>query len=220
VFIGCQFSLYPMTEAYVSVIMEAINSLDRYGLSRRSSDDLSTFMLGPPDALLEALASTWVAAAASGHHVVMSLTLSRGCPGEPDEPCCRTRLTPSTTNSTSTQNLVDPTAHALERIYKAGTMATPITTYGQYSVYPLGDIGYMDRIMAVIQAAKHEGIFDGAKHFMSRLAGTPADIFCHFYRTFAQPADVDAHLVIQATLSANSPSNNASATTHKGVNHV
>ncbi|TGV49581.1 HMP/thiamine-binding protein, partial [Mesorhizobium sp. M2D.F.Ca.ET.160.01.1.1] len=53
------------------------------------TDDISTLLVGPPEVLFPAMRDLFVAAAKSGKHCVLSAAVSRGCPGEPDDPICR-----------------------------------------------------------------------------------------------------------------------------------
>lgn len=90
-FAGAQVSLYPMTDGFVDVIMLSLDALDPWrDRLRIETDDISTLIVGPPEVLFPALRDFYAAAASSGQHVVLRATLSRGCPGEPDDPICQT----------------------------------------------------------------------------------------------------------------------------------
>ena len=86
-FSGAQISLYPMTDDFVGVILGALGALDpRRDRLRIETDDISTLLVGPPEVLFPAMRDLFVAAAKSGKHCVLSAAVSRGCPGEPDDP--------------------------------------------------------------------------------------------------------------------------------------
>src|SRR5918995_555754 len=88
-FSGAQVALYPMTDDFVGIIVGALNALEPYRRTFRiETDDLSTLLIGPPDQLFPAMRDLFVAAAAPGIHCVLAATVSRGCPGEPDDPIC------------------------------------------------------------------------------------------------------------------------------------
>src|SRR3954453_13547156 len=88
-FSGAQVSLYPMTDNFVGVILSSLGALDPYRSSFRiETDDVSTLLVGPPDQLFPAMRDLFVAAAGRGTHCVLAATVSRGCPGEPDDPIC------------------------------------------------------------------------------------------------------------------------------------
>ena len=76
-FFGARFSLYPMTDRFVPVILHAIEGLRDGGLEVET-DDVSTFLGGPPDAVFGALRRAFARAAGSGEHVVMTVLFSYG----------------------------------------------------------------------------------------------------------------------------------------------
>jgi uncharacterized protein YqgV (UPF0045/DUF77 family) len=76
-FFGARFSLYPMTDRFVPVILHAIQGLRESGLEVET-DDVSTFLGGNQAAVLAALERAFGRAARSGEHVVMTALLSYG----------------------------------------------------------------------------------------------------------------------------------------------
>ncbi len=76
-FFGARFSLYPMTDRYVPVILHAIEGLDKTGLDVET-DDVSTFLGGDQDTVFAALERAFTRAAQGGDHVVMTVLLSYG----------------------------------------------------------------------------------------------------------------------------------------------
>ena len=55
-FFGAQFSLYPMSAGFVADIGRGIAALEAHGqVLRRETDDLSTLLVGPPDAVVQAM---------------------------------------------------------------------------------------------------------------------------------------------------------------------
>ncbi len=90
-FAGAQVSLYPMTDGFVDVILSSLSALDPWRDQLRiETDDISTLIVGPPEVLFPALRDLYARAAETGTHIVLRATLSRGCPGEPDDPICQT----------------------------------------------------------------------------------------------------------------------------------
>jgi len=189
-FIGCQFSLYPMTGDFIPVILNAIKSLDLRTDLRKSSDDLSTFLLGPPEVLFKALEDVFVDAANTGVHVVMNVTFSRGCPGEPDEPCCYPKKKLSTVTAVEWNGL-----------------PRGLHVSAHFTLLPLGESDYMEKIIDEIAAAKKAGVYAGAKHFCSKLSGDVHRVFSYLENAFDRGGFKTAHTVMTVTLSANSPSN-------------
>lgn len=88
-FSGAQISLYPMSNDFIGIILGAIDALDPWrDRLRIETDDLSTLMVGPPEILFPAMRDLFVAAARTGVHCTLHATVSRGCPGEPEDPIC------------------------------------------------------------------------------------------------------------------------------------
>lgn len=76
-FFGARFSLYPMTDRYVPVILEAIKGVRESGLEVET-DDVSTYLGGDRDLVFGALERVFARAARTGVHVVMTVLLSHG----------------------------------------------------------------------------------------------------------------------------------------------
>src|SRR5918999_941824 len=77
--IGVRFSLYPMTDRFVPVILGAVEGLDRLGVEVEV-DDVSTCLLGEEPSLFEALRVAFGRAAASGEHVGLKATCACRAP--------------------------------------------------------------------------------------------------------------------------------------------
>jgi energy-coupling factor transport system substrate-specific component len=188
-FFGARFSLYPMTDRYVAVIEGAIKGLGDTGLEVET-DDVSTFIGGDRDRVFGELTRVFAAAARTGEHVVMTLLLSHGCPGE--------------TYCESTGEIRVP-AQSTTKGDKSG-----VAVSAQWSLYPLGSAGYMDVIYREIDRTKRSGVFAKGAHFISGLRGDLTDVIGAI-RTSFDAASADAgHVVAHATVSANSPSGRSS----------
>jgi len=188
-FFGARFSLYPMTDRYVAVIEGAIKGLGDTGLEVET-DDVSTFIGGDRDRVFGELTRVFAAAARTGEHVVMTLLLSHGCPGE--------------TYCESTGEIRVP-AQPTTKGDKSG-----VAVSAQWSLYPLGSAGYMDLIYREIDRTKRSGVFAKGAHFVSGLRGDLTDVIGAI-RTSFDAASADAgHVVAHATVSANSPSGRSS----------
>ena len=197
-FSGTQFSLYPMTADFVPAIMRGIAALDAYkDRIRRETDDLSTLMVGPPDQVVRAMRDAFIATAGGGGHVVLAGTLSRGCPGESDDPICSAEaivpLKPG-------EALV---ASSVAR-YQPGPLSG-LKTSAQISLYPLGTEAHMARIGACIDFLKAVGVYDKSKHFCTKLKGDAAEVFAAIERSYLDFAPANAHVVLTITVSAGSP---------------
>src|SRR5690606_29597131 len=129
-------------------------ALDPYRPAFRiETDDISTLLVGPPEQLFPAMRDLFVAAAGGGIHCVLAATVSRGCPGEPDDPIC----TPITDLGRA-QPLDERIAAAIDRVAKAP--ATGQAVAAQFSLYPLGNGHHMDEIYGCIEFLKKSGVFE------------------------------------------------------------
>lgn len=199
-FIGAQISLYPMTSDFVGVITNALSALDPWRSQLRiETDDISTLLVGPPEAVLPAIRDLFVAAAKSGVHVTLHATLSRGCPGEPDDPMCHTAaLTGPLAPIDERQRL----AH--DAVADAPVLDTTVSA--QFSLYTLGIDQHMTEIYGCIDFLKASGVFDRAKNFCTRLHGDAGAVMATLEQAFLRFGPPQGHVTIDLTLSANSPS--------------
>ena len=198
-FSGAQISLYPMTDDFVGVILGAIGSLDPWRDNLRvETDDISTLMVGPPEVLFPAMRDLFTAVARTGVHVALHATVSRGCPGEPDDPAC----TPG--------EGIFPAAPLSERIDAARESVAAATPTGQevavqFSLYPLGLGHHMDEIYGCIEFLKSSGTFDRSKNFCTRLRGDSGPVFEALAQAFTAFGAEGTHVALDVTASANSP---------------
>jgi len=183
-FFGARFSLYPMTDRYVAVILDAIEGLRDVGLEVET-DDVSTFIGGDRDRVFGELTRVFSAAARTGEHVVMTVLLSHGCPGE--------------TYCESTGEISVPVLAAKD----AAKSGVPVSA--QWSLYPLGSEGYMDVIYREIDRTKKSGVFGKGAHFVSGLRGDLSDVLGAIRVSFDAACAGAGHVVAHATVSANSP---------------
>jgi uncharacterized protein YqgV (UPF0045/DUF77 family) len=188
-FFGARISLYPMSDRYVPIILDAIKGLDRTGLEVET-DDVSTFLGGDRDQVFAELERIFAAAARTGEHVVMTVLLSHGCPGET---YCEA------TGEIRAPRTAPPTAA------KSG-----VSVACQWSLYPLGVDGYMDVIYREIDRTKKAGVFAKGQHFVSSLGGDLTDVLTAVRTSFDAACADAGHVVAHATFSANSPTGRSS----------
>ena len=197
-FSGAQLSLYPMTDGFVDVILSSITALDPYRpVMRIETDDISTLIVGPPEMLFPAMRDLLAAATTRGAHCVLAATVSRGCPGEPDDPIC----TPAEGGG-----LLVPLAERIDKAL-ASVAAAPvlgIRVAAQFSLYPLGQ-SHMDEIYGCIDFLKRSGVFDRSKHFCTKLRGDAGPVFATLGEAFLRFGAPDGHVTLDLKVSANSP---------------
>jgi energy-coupling factor transport system substrate-specific component len=199
-FSGAQISLYPMSDDFVGIILKAIKALDPYRPHFRiETDDVSTLVVGPPEQLFPAMRDLFVAAARTGTHCVLSATVSRGCPGEPDDPIC----TPQTDMGSAL-----PLSQRIEAARQTVSQAprTGQVVAAQFSLYPLGVGQHMDEIYGCIDFLKSSGVFDRPKNFCTRLKGDAGPVFATLAEAFLRFGAPEGHVALDLTVSANSPS--------------
>ncbi len=200
-FIGAQVSLYPMTSEFVGVITSGLEALTPYqGELRIETDDMSTLMVGAPDPLLDAIRDLFAAAARQADHVTMHVTLSRGCPGEPDDPSCRCE----TLARAQDQSLDERKGLAQKAVEGAPDLDIGIDV--QFSLYVLGEDRPMDEIYGCIEFLKGSGTFLKSKNFCTRLRGDAGTVFETLRQAFLRFGPPEGHVTIDLTASANSPS--------------
>jgi len=199
-FSGAQISLYPMADDFVGIILGSIRVLDSYReFLRIETDDLSTLLVGPPDQLFPAMRDLLVAAAGGGRHCVLSACVSRGCPGEPDDPHCL----PSAEFGGALP-LGERVAAAHQAVAAAAIVGQGVAA--QFSHYPLAQMRHMDEIYGCIDFLKGSGVFDRPKNFCTKLAGDAGPVFATLEQAFLRFGAPEGHVALDVTVSANSPS--------------
>lgn len=200
-FIGAQVSLYPMTSDFVDVILSGLEALSPYRDKLRiETDDMSTLMVGAPEPLFDAIRDLFVQAARGPAHVTLHATISRGCPGEPDDDLCRCEAL--TVGQSLT--LQERAALAAETITLAPKLDVEIDV--QFSLYVLGQDRHMDEIYGCIDVLKASGTFLKSKNFCTRLRGDGGAVFETVRQAFLRFGPAQGHVTIDLTASANSPS--------------
>jgi hypothetical protein len=197
-FSGAQVSLYPMTDKFVDVIVDAIGALEPYRSAFQiETDDISTLLVGPPDGLFPAMRDLFTAAAQRGVHCVLAATVSRGCPGEPYDPICTPLV-----GLGSNEPLAARVEAALAAVAAAPTVGQRVAA--QFSLYPLDD-GHMDEIYGCIDFLKRSGVFDCSKHFCTKLRGDAGAVFATLSEAFLRFGAPEGHVTLDLKVSANSP---------------
>ncbi len=198
-FSGAQISLYPMADDFVGIILGALSALDVHRKHLRiETDDISTLIVGPPDKLFPAMRDLFVAASETGTHCVLSAAVSRGCPGEPDDPICY-----PAGGSAPDEPLQTRIAAAVAAVKAAPPTGQQVAC--QFSLYPLGADRHMDEIYGCIEFLKASGVFDRPKNFCTKLRGDAGPVFAALTEALTRFGPVDGHVALDVTVSANSP---------------
>jgi uncharacterized protein YqgV (UPF0045/DUF77 family) len=199
-FSGAQVSVYPMSDDFVGIIHGALGALDPWrDRLRLETDSLSTLMVAPPEVLFPAMRDLFCAAARTGVHTTMHATVSRGCPGEPDDPICTPVSGPP-----REARLADRVAACCEAVAAAPPQEQAVSA--QLSLYPLGVGHHMDEIQGCIAFLKASGTFERSKNFCTALRGDAGPVFQTLGQAFSGFGAEAGHLAMDVTVSANSPS--------------
>ncbi|WP_259995773.1 Ykof family thiamine-binding protein [Sulfitobacter sp. S223] len=194
-------SLYPMTSDFLGVITSGLHALKPYEKDLRiETDDMSTLVVGAPEPLFDAIRDLFEASAKRPEHVTMHVTLSRGCPGEPDDPSCRCEAL----ERAQDQTLAERQELATEAVKDAHTSGVLIDV--QFSLYVMGSGDHMEEIYGCIEFLKSSGTFLKSKNFCTRLRGDAGAVFETLRQAFLRFGPAEGHVTIDLTASANSPS--------------
>ena len=79
--VGARFTLSVYDDNYVKIILDALGAADASDLTIETND-ISTFIGGSEQRIMEYLREVIAHAAATGVHLSAQILLSRGCPGE------------------------------------------------------------------------------------------------------------------------------------------
>lgn len=187
--VGARFSLSVYDSNYVDIIVGALAEADRTALDIETGD-ISTFVTGSEQRVLEYLRDVIASAARSEAHLSVSILLSRGCPGE-----LQCELPAGVAALEAGPVALDP----------AGVRAR-----AHWSLYPLLDGGasgdHMTPIESAIGQAKAQGVYSGSDHYATRLDGDLAAVLQTAANAWIDVGGLVQHVVTHLTLSINSPS--------------
>ncbi|WP_241487989.1 Ykof family thiamine-binding protein [Leucobacter japonicus] len=199
--VGARFTLSVYDSEYVRIILGALASASADGLTVETND-ISTFITGSEQRVLEYVRDVISAAAESGAHLSAAILLSRGCPGE-------------------LQCALPPGVYALAASPIA-LSPTGVRARAHWSLYPLLDAhgadgahgsradsapaDHMTPIYAAIEQAKHEGVYSGSDHYATRLDGDLSAVLETAANAWIGVGATVQHVVTHLTVSINSPS--------------
>lgn len=183
--VGFRFSLYPMTDEFVDVILSTLEQVDTSKVWVKT-DDISTVIRGKMEHVFDVAQAIYLVAASSEKHVVLNGTFSIGCPGDSEGDVYM-----SADDIRMNENLV-------KNIH--------IEAPTQFALYPLNNEDYMQIIADVVELAKQHEIFTGGVHYASRLDGDAHKVFATLEQAFDYTQKKVSHVTMTVNISANSPS--------------
>ena len=187
---GCSFSIYPMCDQFVDLILSALEATETSKVWIKT-DEVSTIVRGRIPHIFDVVQAVFLQTAESGEHVVCSGTFSIGCPGDSEghsflaeDNICM--------NKPVTDNL-NPDVSA------------------KFALYPMGGGDYMNLIYNQIEAMKKHGVEVSLTHYETKLFGPSRNIFEGLENVFRKTDSAgSSHTVMTITISANSPSKSES----------
>lgn len=182
---GCQFTLFPMSDDFVDVILSTLNEVDTSKVWK-NTDDVSTCIRGKMVHVYDVTKAIFLHSAKTGKHVAMTGTFSIGCPGDSD--------------ADAYMNVAD------EPLNKQNSRHISQRAGCKIAIYPLGNEKYMDTIYNQIDLAKNQDIKVSSDHYSTRLDGDVKDIFDTMHEAFNNVQKEVSHVTMTFTISANSPS--------------
>jgi len=183
---GCSFSIYPMCDQFVDLILSALEATDTSKVWIKT-DEVSTIVRGRIPHIFDVIQAVFLQAAETGEHVVCSGTFSIGCPGD------------SEGHSFLAEDDI--------RMNKPVTDSLNPDVSAKFALYPMGGGNYMDLIYNQIEAMKEHGVEVSLTHYETKLFGPSRNIFEGFENVFRQTDSAgSSHTVMTVTISANSPS--------------
>ncbi|RSD26140.1 YkoF family thiamine/hydroxymethylpyrimidine-binding protein [Mesobacillus subterraneus] len=186
---GARFSLYPMSDRFVDIILSALKEVDTKKVWMET-DDVSTCVRGRSEHVFDVVKAIFLTSAAGGEHVVLNATFSNGCPGD----------------TAGDTYMAEDSLRINERLSNSIKQEVAV----QFALYPLGIPGYMDVIMDQVKTVDQQGVFSGGVHYASRLDGDGNKVFSALENAFEGARNSDStHIVMTVTMSANSPSRKA-----------
>lgn len=181
---GCRFSLSPMSDQYIDIILGAINKVDTSKVWKMT-DKLSTVYRGKRIHVLDTLKACFVHSFREDIHMTMEATISKGCPGD-----------------IKADSLLSEDELLMNEVNIAD-YHFPVTC--KIALYPMGVNNYMEYIAKVVNNAIDRKIYVESSHYATILEGDIHDIFDYFNDT-TQYCDRElSHYVFEVTLSVNSP---------------
>lgn len=182
--VGCQFSLHPMSDNFVDIILSTLSEVDTSKVWKET-DDVSTCIRGKMIHVFDVAKAIFLYAANTGEHVAMNGTFSIGCPGD-----------------TEADAYMDETDIPLN---EEKTKSILQIAGCKFSLYPMGHEDYMDKIYEQINLSKHRNVTVTSTHYATRLDGDVHDIFNALHESFELVQEKVSHVTMTFSLSANSP---------------
>ena len=183
---GCRFTLYPMTDNYVPVILGALERTDTSAVWSET-DALSTVYRGRLEYVADAVKALFMNAYTEGVHMAIEGQFSKGCPGD-----------------ISGDSKLEFTGEAPNR---ASIQGIHFPVHCKLALYPMGDADYIDEIAKVWYMAQERGLNPTTIHYATRIDGDVADCFDYLTEVcnLMEKSNTVSHYILHFTMNCNSP---------------
>lgn len=182
---GASFTLHPMSDNFVRIIKESLNTADTSNVWMET-DDVTTTIRGKLFHVFDVTKAIVYYAAQTGSHISFHVTYSYGCPGDSE----------ADTHLTSADTPVNKINLESDKQYAAA----------KFALYPLKDVSYMETIYQQIELMK-QYVEVTPVHYATKLEGDLVSIFTGLEKVFKATIEQEAaHTVMTADFSVNSPS--------------
>lgn len=181
---GCRFSLYPMADNFVEIILGALSKTDMSKVWK-ATDKLSTCVRGKRVHVFDSVKGLFVNAYRENVHMALEASFSKGCPGD--------------TDADSFMEVDDI------KLNESLIKEQKFNVISKISFYPMGENDYMEHIAHAVMKAKENGVFSKSSHYVSILEGDVHDVFKTLEDIFEYGETNLSHYILQVTISVNSP---------------
>ncbi|WP_017471392.1 YkoF family thiamine/hydroxymethylpyrimidine-binding protein [Amphibacillus jilinensis] len=183
---GCSFSIHPMRDDFIEIIMGALKNVDTSKVWMQT-DEVTTLVRGRIPHVFDVTKAIFLHAAKTGAHVAFEATYSVGCTGD----------TAGDVYMAEDDNVLN----------KKNVDVIKQEAATKFALYPLGGGDYMEQIYTQIEAMKQHGVEVSGTHYATRLDGEVVNIFNGLEKVFIDMEESgSSHTVMTVSMSANSPS--------------
>lgn len=181
---GCRFSLYPMTDDYVSIILGALDKTDTSAVWTQS-DALSTVYRGKLPYVADAVKALFINAWKKDVHMAIEGQFSKGCPGDSDG------------DSMLSKEGEAPNKESIREKH------FPVLC--KLALYPMGTGDYIDDIAKVWRMAESAGLNPTTIHYATRINGDVHEVFDYLEQVCSLMQESVPHYILHFTMNVNSP---------------
>lgn len=181
---GCRFSLSPMTDSFVEIILDAVKKT-RTEKVWQETGKLSTIYRGRQIHVEDALKGCFINAYREGVHMTLEATYSKGCPGD---------IKGDSFMAADDELLNEP---------EIKDVHFPVAA--KISLYPMGIPDYMKYIAEVVNHAIDLGIYEKSAHYCTVLSCDVQQLFDYIHYVNSYCTEKLSHYIFEVTISVNSP---------------